>query len=369
MCAARGLPSGGAGGERSLALVVIARDEARCIERCLHSAAPHVDRMVVLDTGSKDATAELARQCGAQVHHMRWTHSFAEARNRALAVCDADWNLVLDADEWVESWDPQLRRRLAGPCFVGRLRIDSAFGEGRALGVASDWVTRLLPRSVRYVGDVHEQPVSNWPCERLPIVIGHDGYTPGLLKAKQGRNRSMLTSALAQGEGVDPYTLYQLGKDFEVYGEFSEAAHHYQKALDAAPSTAPYRHSLTVRCMHCLGQSGRLEEAFVLASDAMGEWAESPDYQFTLGNLCLDAAVAYPHDALAQWLPMAQAAWQRCLEIGERPELDGSVVGRGSFLAAHNLQVILEGQGDREGAQRYAALGQQLRQDPLQPAV
>lgn len=43
---------------------------------------------------------------------------------------------------------------------------------------------------------------------------------------------------------------------------------------------------------------------------------------------------------LQEAIAMAQLAWQRCLEIGERPEFDGSVHGRGSFLAEHNLAVI-----------------------------
>jgi glycosyltransferase involved in cell wall biosynthesis len=51
----------------SLALVMIARDEARCIERCLRSAAGRVDELWVLDTGSVDDTPALARRCGAQV--------------------------------------------------------------------------------------------------------------------------------------------------------------------------------------------------------------------------------------------------------------------------------------------------------------
>ena len=52
----------------SLSLIVIARDEARCIERCLRSAAACVDEMWVLDTGSVDDTparpGAAARRCG-----------------------------------------------------------------------------------------------------------------------------------------------------------------------------------------------------------------------------------------------------------------------------------------------------------------
>ena len=47
-----------------ISLVMIARDEARSIERCLRSAAGWVDAMWVLDTGSVDDTPAIARRCG-----------------------------------------------------------------------------------------------------------------------------------------------------------------------------------------------------------------------------------------------------------------------------------------------------------------
>ena len=57
--------------------------------------------MIVLDTGSSDATREIARAAGAEVHEFAWCDDFAAARNAALAHSDADWNLILDADEWL----------------------------------------------------------------------------------------------------------------------------------------------------------------------------------------------------------------------------------------------------------------------------
>jgi hypothetical protein len=123
---------------------------------------------------------------------------------------------------------------------------------------------------------------------------------------------------------------------------------------------AAYRHDLIVRAMHCLGKSGRFEQAMALASDAMAELDGSPDYHFTLGDLCLDGAVAHPVEALDQWLPMAEASWLRCLDIGDRPDLAGHVAGRGSFLAAHNLHVVYEGLGDPSRSARYRDLSEQL---------
>ncbi|MFG0211407.1 glycosyltransferase, partial [Streptococcus suis] len=85
------------------------KDEQRCIARCIDSATSFVSRVVVLDTGSTDRTAEIASGRGAQVHHFQWCDDFSAARNRALELADADWNLVLDADEWLSAGGEWLR--------------------------------------------------------------------------------------------------------------------------------------------------------------------------------------------------------------------------------------------------------------------
>lgn len=47
---------------------------------------------------------------------------------------------------------------------------------------------------------------------------------------------------------------------------------------------------------------------------------------------------------------MIEASWQRCLQMGERPDLEGVVHGRGSFLAAGNLAVLRGGTGRADPA-------------------
>ncbi|MBC7682897.1 MAG: glycosyltransferase, partial [Ferruginibacter sp.] len=101
------------------ALIVIARDEAPRIARLLRSVAPWVDGMWVLDTGSQDATARIAADCGAHVHAWAWRDDFAAARNAVLALSSADWHLVLDADEWLISGGEALQAlRDTPPDFV-----------------------------------------------------------------------------------------------------------------------------------------------------------------------------------------------------------------------------------------------------------
>ena len=66
-----------------LSAVIIAKDEADRIEAAVRSVA-FADEVVVLDSGSKDATAQIATAAGARVVHTDWP-GFVAQKNRAWA--------------------------------------------------------------------------------------------------------------------------------------------------------------------------------------------------------------------------------------------------------------------------------------------
>jgi glycosyltransferase involved in cell wall biosynthesis len=337
-----------------IALVMIVRNEARCLARCLASARPWVDEMLVLDTGSTDATPQIARDSGARVLHFDWVDDFSAARNAALAATEAPWRLLLDGDEWVASGGEAIADlRGQAPDFLGLVTVSSHIDSGGTREEAPSWLPRLLPRGVLYEGRIHEQPVSAWPRRRLPLVLGHDGYLGAQLRDKAGRNERLLRLALAERPG-DAYLMYQLGKDLEVRDEFAAAAPHYEAAHGTGDRRAAWRHDLVVRWLFTLKKLRRFEAALQLAEAEMPHWGESPDFFFTLGDLLLDWALAEPARA-GELLPMIESSWLRAIEIGERPELPDSVRGRGSFLAAHNLAAFHASLGREDEAQRWRA--------------
>src|SRR5258708_37830945 len=94
----------------TISLCVIARNEADFIGDCLASAQPFVDELVVLDTGSIDATREIARSYNARVGTFEWVDNFSAARNAAIDLATSDWILMLDADERLQPESgPKLR--------------------------------------------------------------------------------------------------------------------------------------------------------------------------------------------------------------------------------------------------------------------
>jgi glycosyltransferase involved in cell wall biosynthesis len=80
-----------------ISLVVITRNEAATIGRCLDSV-PFAAEKVVVDSGSADGTQEIARTHGARLVHQDWL-GFGPQRNFATTQASHDWILVLDADE------------------------------------------------------------------------------------------------------------------------------------------------------------------------------------------------------------------------------------------------------------------------------
>lgn len=342
----------------TISATLIARNEARCIAQCLASVRPWVDRMLVLDTGSTDTTPEIAQAAGAEVHRLAWPDDFSLARNHALQLADADWHLVLDADEILESGGVLLRDWCQGPPRLGQVCIHNQFDAAtnpldRPVSTSRSWITRVIPRGARFIGRVHEQVDSMLPRERIELHLGHDGYRDAQMASKRERNRTLLLRELAD-RPEDHYLFYQLGTEAEGRDDFATACEWYGKSFTTIAAHEPWRHDLTVRYLHCLARAGRLNEALAVAEGCQQDFLDSPDFFFVVGNIALDCALADPGEAIGHWLPLAVSCWEQCLEVGERPDLEGSVEGRGSHLARHNLEAV-RGQMAGFGGQSTAA--------------
>jgi glycosyltransferase involved in cell wall biosynthesis len=301
--------------------------------------------MVVLDTGSTDRTMELARKAGALVYEMPWTGSFAEARNRSLELADADWNLVIDADEWIVSGGKYLGSWCQGPARLGAVCVRSLNDAGHDRNGAKtpshsqNWLTRVLPRGVRFERRIHEQVVSDLHRSKIELYLDHDGYLEAQVATKGDRNRSLLLQDLEERPG-DSYILYQLGQEAAKRAEFAQASELFRQSLALSPEKANWEHGLVIKYLYSLVQSGEIDTALVYAHQNLHRWQHSPDFFFMTGNIALRKAAADPGNARREWIPLALSAWERCLEIGDQPHLEDSHSGVGSHLAQAQLDSL-----------------------------
>ena len=97
----------------TLSIAIITKNEEANLARTLASVR-WADEIVIVDSGSTDGTAVIAREYGAKFFVEEWK-GFGAQKNSALAKCSGDWVLALDADEEVSpALAEEIRTLLAG---------------------------------------------------------------------------------------------------------------------------------------------------------------------------------------------------------------------------------------------------------------
>lgn len=143
-----------------ISLVVITLNEAEHIGRCLQSVQGVVDEMLILDSGSTDATLQICQQYGATVINTPW-EGYAATKNKGYPLAQHNYILWLDADE---ALSPQLREsilqvksKLSGAYSCNRLNYYYGYPL-RHGGMYPDAKPRLFNRAeATWKGDfVHE---------------------------------------------------------------------------------------------------------------------------------------------------------------------------------------------------------------------
>jgi glycosyltransferase involved in cell wall biosynthesis len=166
-----------------LCVVVLARNEARRLPACLDSSR-FAERTLVIDAGSSDDTAAIARAHGAQVQsHPDW-RGFGVQRQRALPYCrDARYIFFLDADEIIT---PALREEIAALVRESRRGAwkvtweQVAFGRPLTGMTSAPGMPRLFSAEclLGFEGAVHEQALlaPGTPVARLRAPLLHHSY-------------------------------------------------------------------------------------------------------------------------------------------------------------------------------------------------
>ena len=141
--------------------VVIAKNEADRIGRCLQSMRAVCTEMLVLDCGSDDDTVAVARAAGARVEHQDWL-GFAGQKNEAISRATQPWLLLMDADEWLAEGAEARLRELFASGRVERADVWRVTRRNWFLGVrlrGEERAERLVRPDHRYLPmKVHERP-------------------------------------------------------------------------------------------------------------------------------------------------------------------------------------------------------------------
>jgi glycosyltransferase involved in cell wall biosynthesis len=164
-----------------LSVAIITLNEEKNLPRCLESVREMASEIVVVDSGSTDRTAEIARAAGAAFISQPWL-GFSGQKNFALERCTQSWVLSLDADEVVS---PELaatiRAILEGPasaCGFLLNRRTFYLGDWVWHSWYPEWHARLARREkARWCGRaLHEKMEVQGTSARLEGDLFHYSY-------------------------------------------------------------------------------------------------------------------------------------------------------------------------------------------------
>ena len=165
----------------NLAVLILTKNEEKNITAVVNNAKQCTDEVLIIDSGSTDATVKLAADAGAKVAYRAWDNDFSAQRNFALTQTVAEWVLYLDADERLNEELVAAIKRVTNSNLKRQyaiVRKSVAFGQKFSHGVLKpDKVARLFPHTnIQWVNKVHERPQCNLPIVSLPGHIEHYTY-------------------------------------------------------------------------------------------------------------------------------------------------------------------------------------------------
>jgi glycosyltransferase involved in cell wall biosynthesis len=162
-----------------ISATVITLNEQRHIRQCLESLQGIADEMIIVDSGSKDATLKIAAELGAKTFVREWTN-YSDQKNFASSLAQHEWILSLDADECLSSSlrHDILQAKENSTQAVAFEFPRKAFYLGRWIehsGWYPDYKVRLFLRNkARWEGRfVHESLRIDGPVVRLPGDLLH----------------------------------------------------------------------------------------------------------------------------------------------------------------------------------------------------
>jgi GT2 family glycosyltransferase/Flp pilus assembly protein TadD len=247
----------------SVSLCMIMKDEEKNLPRCLKSLKPIVEEIIIVDTGSKDRSREVAEIFGAHVLERQWDGDFSAARNLALKHAKGDWILVMDADEIISQLDYGRFRNIVETApaygaaydivtrnYVSRINLEKwrpndglyPYEEAGAGWMPSNKV-RLFPNrpEIRFENPIHEMvdrtaQAAGLEIVNAPVPVHHYGYLDDERQKRKGEEYYLLgRKKLEESGGNDFRALCELAVQAGGTGRYEEAVELWKRVLDISP--------------------------------------------------------------------------------------------------------------------------------------
>jgi len=210
-----------------LGVVMIVKNEQKVLEKCLESVKD-ADEIVIVDTGSKDKTVDIAKRYTDKVSvgEFEWCWDYSKARNFAVSRCTAQYLLSIDADEVLQAGGiaklKEIIKQCTPTCWAFALKMCS--GQMYFHNIRM-WRNH---RGLKYAGAGHEYITRTPPDVYTDVTIDF-GCSPNHEK-EPGRMFVIMQNAVAKEPNI-PRNVFYLAREYSYHGDYASAIRLYDRYI------------------------------------------------------------------------------------------------------------------------------------------
>lgn len=216
----------------TVSVCMIVKNEEAVLARCLDSLRDIADEIIIVDTGSTDATKQIASNYTEKIYDFIWIDDFAVARNEAFAKATMEYIYTADADEVIDEENRQrfliLKQTLLPEIEIVQMKYANQLEFNTTYNYDAEYRPKLYKRlrTFRYTDPVHESVVLK------PVVYDSDITILHMPQANHsGRDFKIYQKAIKINGGLSPRLYEMYARELFISGEdedFLEAAAYYE---------------------------------------------------------------------------------------------------------------------------------------------
>lgn len=337
----------------TISLCMIVKNEEKILERCLDSVADLVDEIVIADTGSTDATREIARRYTEKVYDFPWTDDFSAARNFVFSRATQEYIYSADADEVLSPENRErfrlLKETLLPEVEIVQMKYANQLQFNTVYNYDEEYRPKLFKRKRNFVWEapIHETVRLEPVIYDSDIVITH---LPGESHAK--RDLANFQKHWRQGYRLPKRLLGMYARELLIAGDEEDFAQAAPVFLEAAADNERDGEEMAQSC--CVAA-----RAARLAGDAVGffKYTSKVIAEEACSEICCEMGHFY--EGLSDWEEAAiwyyNAVYETrpilALQSGGKESLEGLIRCYEALGCPEQADIYREELRGREGCQ------------------
>lgn len=263
----------------TISLCMIVKNEQATLARCLDCLHSIVDELIIIDTGSTDATKSIASRYTDKVYDYQWCDDFAAARNFAISKATCDYIYMADADEVIDQENQlkfsQLKQALLPEVDIVQMKYANQLEYGSVYNFDEEYRPKLFKRvrEFYYIDPIHETLQVDPVIYDSEIVIIHKPH-----ESHASRDFKHFQAAIRRGERLSKRILNMYAKELYIAGtsqDFKDANQYFEQVLTESNRSVEELTDAFLVLAHNARESRDLERFFKYTMNLMSIGATS----------------------------------------------------------------------------------------------